>query len=72
MSKVAMRFFGCCLVQCIICFQSTTTSRKCSLEAPIALNPLWNQVIQRTSYYDLTERDQKYTFDQRLLWKPSA
>jgi hypothetical protein len=37
------------LVQRIICFQSTTTPRKCFLDAPIALNPLWNQVIQRTS-----------------------
>jgi len=33
-------------VQRIICFQSTTTPRKCFLDAPIALNPLWNQVIR--------------------------
>ena len=46
------------LVQRIICFQSTTTPRKCFLDAPIALNPLWNQVIQRTSCHSATPRSQ--------------
>jgi hypothetical protein len=37
------------LVQRISCFQSTAMPRKCPLDAPIALEPLWNQLIQRTS-----------------------
>jgi anti-sigma factor RsiW len=39
----------CSLVQRISCFQSTARPRKCPLDAPIALKPLWNQLIQRTS-----------------------
>jgi hypothetical protein len=41
------------LVQRISCFQSTAMPRKCPLDAPIALEPLWNQLIQRTSVLSL-------------------